>query len=279
MKEGLPQALRTIMKVVIPLYNRIKQKVWFLCNKLKLAQQEKVKGRKLAVPIPEIISLSIFKQRNGIPTKQALYDICEPDCSYKTLVVNMNRFSRLAAVILAFIMHRNRRDSHLIKHSDSTDVPVCLNKNARYHRTMADLADWGHSGKGWFYGLKLHLTADLTRRILAVRFTAGNVHDKTMFIKLNNGLYGIFAADAAYVSEQLQREFYQEHRRILFAAPRKNMRKLMTDWQHWIYKTRMTVEINFRDLKLFYGLLTSLPRSVNGYLANYVYSLLAYVIA
>lgn len=191
----------------------------------------------------------------------------------------MNRFSRLAAVILAFSMHRNCRNSHLIKHSDSTDIPVCLNKNARYHKTMADLADWGHGGKGWFYGLKLRLTADLMRRILAVGFTAGNVHDKTMFIKLNNGLYGIFVADAAYVSERLQREFYKEHRRILFAAPRKNMRTLMTDWQDWIYKTRMTVEINFRNLKLFYGLLTSLPRSVNGYLASRIYSLLAYVIA
>jgi len=31
-------------------------------------------------------------------------------------------------------------------------------------------------------------------------------------------------------------------------------------------------------LKMFYGLTTSLPRSAGGYLANYIYSLLAYQI-
>lgn len=267
------------MKVQIPLYNRIKQKVWFLYNKFKLAAQEKLKGRKLAVPIPEIISLSLFKQRNGIPTKKALYETCEPDCSYKTLVVNMNRFARLAAVILAFSVSANRRSAHPLKHTDSTDIPVSLNKNASRHRTMAGFAHWGRTGKGWFYGLKLHLTADLKRRVLAIRFTSGNVHDRTMFMKLNKGLYGIFVADAAYVSKELQREFYEENRRILFTASRKNMRTLMTDWQDWLLKTRMTIEINFRNLKLFYGLITSLPRSVNGYLANYIYSLLAYMVA
>lgn len=267
------------MKIVIPLYNRIKQKVWFLYNKLKLATREKTKGRKLAVPIYEVIACALFKQREGIETKKAVYEILEPDCSYKTLVVNMNRFSRLAAVILALIMNLNRRFSHLVKHTDSTDVPVCSNKNARYHKTMAGFAHWGRTGKGWFYGLKLHITTDLRRRLLSLKFTSGNVHDKTVFLRLNKGLYGIFIADAAYLSRQLQREFYEEHHRILFTGSRKNMRTLMTDWQDFLLKTRMTIEINFRSLKLFYRLITSLPRSVNGYLANYIYSLLAYVIA
>lgn len=267
------------MKIVIPLYNRIKQKVWFLYTKLKLAQREYRKGRKLAIPVYEVIALSLFKQREGIETKKAVYEICEPDCSYKTLVVNMNRFSRLAAVILAFIVSANRRSAHPLKHTDSTDIPVSSNKNARYHKTMADLARWGRTGRGWFYGLKLHITTDLKRHLLSLRFSAGNVHDATVFMKLNKGLYGIFVADAAYVSEKLQREFYEENRRILFTASRKNMRLLMTDWQDWLLKTRMTVEANFRSLKQFYGLITNLPRSVNGYLANYIYSLLAYVIA
>jgi hypothetical protein len=271
--------LYTDMKVRIPLLNSIRQKVWFLYNKLKLAAQETIKGRKLAIPIAEIISLALFKQQNGIPTKKALHKICAPDCSYKTLVVNMNRFARLAAIMLTLIMRINRALGHLIKHTDSTDIPVSSNKNARYHRVMAGLADWGHTGKGWFFGLKLHITTDLNRRILAIRFTSGNVHDKTVFIRLNKGLYGIFVADAAYLSRELQREFYQENQRILFTASRKNMRLLMIDWQDWLLKTRMTIEINFRNLKLFYGLITSLPRSVNGYLANYIYSLLAYIIA
>jgi uncharacterized protein YegJ (DUF2314 family) len=101
-----------------------------------------------------------------------------------------------------------------------------------------------------------------------LKFASGNVDDREIFI-----------ADAAYISEKMQKEFYQEHKRILLAKPRKNMKKLATFWQDLLYRTRMLIEINFRSLKMFYGLLTSMPRSVNGYLANYIYSLLAYLIA
>ena len=53
----------------------------------------------------------------------------------------------------------------------------------------------------------------------------------------------------------------------------------MTKFEEALYGTRMRIEYNFRCLKLFYGLVTSLPRSVNGYLAHYVHSLLAYHVA
>lgn len=65
----------------------------------------------------------------------------------------------------------------------------------------------------------------------------------------------------------------------VFAHPRKNMKKLITSFQNFLYGTCMFIELNFRNLKLLYGLITSMPRSVNGYLANYIYSLLAYTIA
>jgi len=267
------------MKTRIQMYDNLKQKVAFFYNKLKLNLRESDKGRKLAISITDTISLSIFKQKNKIETKKSIFEIFKPKCSYKTLVVNMNRFAKLAAIILGLLMNLNRRDSHPIKHTDSTDIPVCLNKNANNHKTMSGLANWGHSGKGLFYGLKMHLTTDLKRKLLSLKFTSGNADDRSIFIKLNKGLYGIFLADAAYISEKLQREFYQEHKRILLAKPRKNMRKLQTFFQDLLYKTRMIIEFNFRSLKMFYGLLTSLPRSVNGYLANYIYSLLAYIIA
>ena len=125
----------------------------------------------------------------------------------------------------------------------------------------------------------MHITTDLERRLLAIRFTSGNVHDRQVFLKLNKDLFGIFVADAAYVSKKLEKDFNIEGKRILFAKPRKNMKRLMTEFQFFLSKTRMLIELNFRSLKMFYGLVTSLPRSVNGYLANYIYSLLAYQIA
>lgn len=79
-------------------------------------------------------------------------------------------------------------------------------------------------------------------------------------------------------TSKLQKEFYREHKRILFAKPRKNMKKLITAFQKRLYDTRMIIELNFRNLKMFYELVTSLPRSISGYFANYLYSILAYTL-
>jgi hypothetical protein len=268
------------MKFTLTVYDELKQKVSFLYDKLKLKTYEKTKGRKLKISIPDILTLSLYRQTAGSKTKKALWNDLRKylKCSYKTLVVNMNRFVFLSILILKNIFVFNQKHSHIIKHTDSTDIPVCLNKNMRYHKVMKGLASWGHSGKGMFYGVKLHLTSDLNRRILSISFAPGNVSDKAMFMKVNSNLNGIFVADAGYISEKLEKEFYIENKRILFSKPRKNMKKMITFFQKKLYDTRMIIELNFRNLKMFFNLLTSLPRSIDGYLANYIHSILAYVL-
>jgi hypothetical protein len=266
------------MKPKLTVYHFLKEKVTFLYHQLKLFTFEKTTGRKLALPIIETITLALYKQTQNIQTKIALWKDFRPPCSYKTMVVNMNRYALLALSVLMRILRMNRSHAHPIKHTDSTDIPVCLNKNAKSHKIMYGLAAWGHSGKGHYYGIKLHLTSDLKRQLLAVRFSPANTHGAKIFLKLNKDLDGIFVADAEFTSEKLQREFYQEHKRILFAKPRKNMKKLITAFQYRLYNTRMLIELNFRNLKLFFGLVTSLPRSINGYFANYFYSILAYAL-
>lgn len=267
------------MNTNIKLFNDILYQVEVFYKQLHLDKYEKTKGRKLALSMKQIISLALFKQVNHIATKKAVHRIFNLVCSYKTLVVNMNRFALLALLILTSILKWNRQFADIVKHTDSTDIPVCLNKNMKNHKTMKGLASWGHSGKGLYYGLKLHMTADLNRTILAIKFSSANVHDTHVFMKLNKDLLGLFVADAAYISQKLSEEFHIEGKRILLANPRKNMKKLITPLQYSIYNTRMLIELNFRSLKMFYGLITSLPRSVNGYLANYIYSLLAYHVA
>ena len=267
------------MKTFIQVYNNLKQKVSFLYQRLKLKNQEPTTGRPLAVPVPEILAMALFKQTQQIETKKSLFEIFEPPCSYHRFVENLNRFARLAMVMLIVLLNMNRARAHPIKHIDSTDVPVSTLRKAARHGTMAGLAQWGKTGKGWFYGLKLHITTDLTRRLLSVRFTGGNVDDRRVVIKLNQGLFGIFVADAGYISGKLAHDFHEEHRRVLLAKPRANMKKLMTEFQDALYGTRMKIELSFRSLKVFFGLITSLPRSLNGYLANWTYSLVAYLLA
>jgi len=267
------------MKTIIPTFNLIVTKVKFFIKQLNL-KLRKSTGRPLTVNPEEVISLSLWKQSNGIPTKKAVWKTFKGNlkCSYKTLVVNMNKLIVQALLILNAILKWNQKNAHLIKHADSTDIPVCLNKNARHHKTMQGLAEWGYSGKGFYYGLKMSITTDLKRQMLAVRFGSGNSNDRETFKKMNRDITGIFVADAGYISKDLEKEFYIENKRILFAKPKANMKKLITDWQNTLYETRMLIELNFRNMKMFYNLVTSLPRSIDGYLGNYAYSLLAYVL-
>ena len=267
------------MKTSIQLYNELEKVVTYFYTTFRLDKFEKNKGRKLALSIINIVSLGVFKQFNGIPTKKAIFRIFRPKCSYKTLVVNINRFAKIALFILSALMKMNNKNSHVIKHTDSTEIPVCLNKNARSHKVMRGFAAWGKNGKGWFFGLKMHITTDLKRKLLAVKFSPGNTPDSQMFMELNKEINGIFVADGAYVSEKLAAEVHRMGKGFLFAKPRRNMKKLITDFQFHLYNTRMLIEINFRNLKQFHGLITSLPVSVNGYFANYIYSLLAYQFA
>lgn len=266
------------MTVSIPLYNKILDVVSFFSKQLQFGKYEKKTGRALALKIPEVISLAIFKQKNHIATKKSIYEIfnLKKKCSYKTLVVSLIRWVRLAVLIMFLIMKMNRKHSHPVKHIDSTDIPVCLFKNANSHKVMKHFSSFFRSAKGTYFGLKMHLCCDLKRKILSVVFTTANADDRKIVIPLTEDLLGIFLADAGYISKKLEREFYQENRRILFIKPRKNMKKIMTEFEEKLYQTRMAIELNFRNLKLFYGLITSLPKSVDGYIANYIYSLLAY---
>lgn len=128
-------------------------KVRFFSKQLNL-KIAKSTGRPLAVKPEETIALSLFKQAQGIETKKSVWEIFRPKCSYKTLVVNMNKLMLYALLIFNSILRWNQQHDHIVKHTDSTDIPVCLTKNGKRHRIMRGLASWAHGPKGWYFGLK-----------------------------------------------------------------------------------------------------------------------------
>lgn len=81
------------------------------------------------------------------------------------------------------------------------------------------------------------------------------------------------------MSYELERDTFIEGKRWCLIKPYKSMKKLCTCWQAKLYNTRFAIEFDFRSLKLFHGLVSSMPRTVNGYIANYLHALLSFVIA
>ena len=247
------------------------------CN---LKEYLKKTGRKLALPIIEILSLSLFWHLQGIVTKKSVYDLLslKSFCSYKTFVVNVNRLSPIAIQIIGLMVFHNRQSAHVIKHTDATAIPVCLMKNVDHHKTMKDLASMSKSSSGWYYGMKLHLTADFKGKTLALKITSADGSDRQTAKEMNQDLWGVIILDSGYVSKELQDEMNVEGKRRWIVKPYKTMKKLATVLENLLYDTRMMVETNFRNLKLFLGLVSSMPRSITGYLANYTYAILAMVL-
>lgn len=260
-------------------FRQIEEKVKVYLKQLKPKIEEKATGRPRILSTTKTLTLALYKQTQGIPTKKAIWKDFGLKCSYKTFVVSVNRLVKEMTLLLLMLMKENRKHSHLIKYTDSTDIAVSLNKNAKYHKTLKGIAQWGYSSKGFFYGLKLHLSADYEGRVLSICFTPANTNDRKPFMKLNKDLYGLFIADAGYLSEKLRKEFYIENKRMLIAKPKKNQKKLATEIQHILYSSRSKVEAHFNNLKKFHNLVNTLPRSIDGYLCNYICSLLAHIIS
>lgn len=263
------------------IFKKLKHIVTQIGLHFKLAKETHASGRPKKIKDLDALTLALYQHQSTRATKKSVYEDFKDmlSCSYKTLVVSMNRVALLALRLLFILMRLGRKHAHLVKYTDATDVPVCLKKNADSHQTMRGLASWGRSSKGFFYGLKLTMTRDHAGRLLALRFTAANVDDREIFRKINAEIDGIIVADSGYVSKALEQDMYIEGKRWILIKPFKTMKKLMTAWQYHLYQGRFRIEFDFRNLKLFHGLITSLPRSINGYIANYLHALLSFVLA
>ena len=77
--------------------------------------------------------------------------------------------------------------AHVVKHTDATDIPVCLNKNATRNKMMGDRATWGHSGKGFYFGLKLTMCRDVEGRLLSFVLSSPGSNDRALFKKAAGG--------------------------------------------------------------------------------------------
>jgi hypothetical protein len=252
----------------------IKDKITQLVRQFKIEVSSKShpQGRPLKIKEVEALTLALYQHSSTRATKKSVWNDFKDllKCSYKTFVCAVNRAAMLAMKVLFLLMRSGKKSSHIVKMTDATDLPVCLKKNMDSHRTMRGLAELARSTKGWFYGLKMTMTRDLDGNLLGLLFSSPNKNDRDLFRKINEDIYGIILADAGYVSKQMEKDMNIEGKRWIVIQPKKTMKKLALEWQLKLYKLRFRIEFDFRSMKLFHGLVTSMPRSVNGYLANYL---------
>lgn len=243
------------------------------------------RGRHPSLTDSEIVTMALLQPLCRFADKRALWAFLSAYCrdlfpglpGYKSFVQLTNSRAVLAGQILLILCALNRKEHDGSTLIDSTALPVCKNKRISSHRVAKGFAKRSKTTTGWFYGFRLHLTCDAQGRLLSFIFTPGNTDERKVTQKLLRDITGLVIADAGYVSQELQDKLREEGVR-LFTAVRKNMRKLMTVFQHLLLKSRQRVEMSFSVLKENLGLVSSLSRSVWGHFARYLYACLAYCI-
>ncbi len=122
------------MKLLI--YDQLKRSITHLVQTFKLNLSAAPTGRPRKIPPIDALTLALYQHRSTRATKRSVYEDLKSSlhCSYKTLVVSINKVAVLAAQLLALLMRSGAPTSHPIKYTDATDLPVCLKKrcNGRF---------------------------------------------------------------------------------------------------------------------------------------------------
>jgi hypothetical protein len=164
-----------------------------------------------------------------------------------------------------------------IQFVDSTKLPVCRNHRAKDYKTATGLADWGKNWQGFWFGFKLHLAVNGAGQLSGLAFTPGNVYDGQVVTQVVRPETKIVVGDSHYGDKIAREKLWREHGIIVVAPVHyKQTTRLMAKWQETLLNWRSKIEATFDLLKEHLPLVSSFPRSVNGYLLHYVRILLGY---
>ena len=190
----------------------------------------------------------------------------------ETLLRQINAHGPLGLLLLIALLGRQEGPGTYAL--DATAIPV--SRHRRQAKVVRQWAAWGKdSDRHWFFGFQLHAVCDPRGQLVSLRITPGNVADVTQAEARLRRLRGLVVADAAYISTPLREKLW-ELGLLLLTPLRKNMKGLASLEQTQHFSGRSIIETVFSVLKDQLGLVTSLPRSLDGYLSHYVLVLLAY---
>lgn len=263
----------------------LKQTLYSIEYALEKPTNNKPPIKKKSLSLSESITLGIFRYIIGYRCWKDFYKHLKTYHSkdfpnlpnYQNFMKTMNKTSLVALVLLQSFMSFFKKNTSVdqSKCIDSMKLDACKIKREFTNKVCKGYAKKGKSSMGWFYGFKLHLICNEFMEILNFQITSGNTDDRACVEALWNDIFGMIIADAGYVSKDLTNKAPNLGKQFLTGV-RKNMKKIMTTTQHQLLKLRQRVETVFSVLKFRMGMETSLPRSIDGLFAHYIWCITAY---
>lgn len=243
-------------------------------------------GRKSNLSISELATISLLGNVYEIRCLKRLYELVKTSFSddfptlpdYNNFLLGMHRVSVYLLLFIQVMLKSRSSTNGDVCFIDGTQLPVCKIYRESSHKVMKQLATKSKSTTGWWYGLKLHLLCDRSGNLMRIKITTARVGERSVLKQWLQELENsIVIGDGGYVSTELD-ILAQRCSNILLTAKRKNMKTIATIWQNKCMNMRSRVETVFDVLKERFGLVTSLSRSVNGYLSHYVRCIFGYML-
>ena len=243
-------------------------------------------GRKTSLSISDIATITLIGCVYECGCLKSLYKLLFNKFSldfklprYQNFVNTMNKYSVYLLKFITLACKFNNKKSGIITFCDSTKIEVCKIYREYKHRTMKLLATKSKSTTGWFYGLRLHVLCDQDGNLMQIKFTTASIGEREVLDEFLGKICNCtVVVDAGYVDKTRYQKTKRDSNNTLITAVRKNMKTLHTIWQSRCLNLRSRIESVFGELKERYNLVTSLPRSINGYLSHYVRCIFGYMV-
>lgn len=139
-----------------------------------------------------------------------------------------------------------------IYYIDSTCLPNCHLKRSRRHKTFEEIAQYGKTSVGWFFGLKLHIVINNLGELIAFKITRGNEHDAKAGESLLQSLKGLAFGDKGYIGKKLFSRLLKNGLKLITRV-RKNMKApVLSSLEKQLLDQRGIIETVIGHLKHHY---------------------------
>ncbi len=242
------------------------------------------RGPQCSLSVSEIMTIQILFQMIGYRNFKTFYIgfLKVYWIKYFPNLPSYQRFveltSRAIFHLLLFTQLKNGKKSG-IYYIDSSCLPVSHIKRSRRHKVFDEIAEYGRTSVGWFFGLKIHLVINNCGELIAFKITKGNVNDSIAAKSLLSTLEGLVFGDKGYIGKKLFDELLNKGLKLI-TRKRKNMKEKLNinDYEKQLLNQRNLIETVFDCLKHKYHIWHTRHRSVLNAMTHLMAALAAYTI-
>lgn len=203
---------------------------------------------------------------------------------YKTAFPNLPSYNRFIEIMNRVIFHLilfsqiNSGKRTGIYYIDSTCLPVCHIKRSKRHKTFEEIAQYGRTSVGWFFGLKLHMVINNLGELMAFKITSGKQNDAKAGESIMEKLHGLMFGDKGYIGKELFFRLLEKGLKLITRG-RKNMKeKIYSPFEKQLLNQRGIIETVINHFKHHYHIWHTRHRSVLNAMTHLMAGIAAYVI-